>query len=271
MRGVNDMKARKAICRLRGLAALMLAGALALPAFAQAGAAAGASAPPALSGLDIMKRVDQNMTISTIAYVGTMEIDLGARVLVKEMRVVAQGEGRSFVEFTNPEDRGVRYLKVDKDLWMYFPAEQETIKISGHLLKEGLMGSDVSYEDALESGAIADKYDIRVLESETLDGRLCYVLDLKAKVREVNYERQKLWVDAERFVTLKTELYAKSGKLLKESRALAVQAFGSRWFITKLRMEDKLKKGGGTLFTMRELQFGVSLPADMFSLQRLSR
>ncbi len=265
------MKARIAISPPRALAALLAMATLALPAAAQAGAAAGAPALPALSGLDIMKRVDQNMTISTIAYVGTMEIDLGARVLVKELRVVAQGEGRSFVEFTNPEDRGVRYLKVDKDLWMYFPAEQETIKISGHLLKEGLMGSDVSYEDALESGAIADKYDIRVLESETLDGRPCYVLDLKARVREVNYERQMLWVDAERFVTLKTELYAKSGKLLKESRALAVQAFGSRWFITKLRMEDKLKKGGGTLFTMRELQFGVSLPADMFSLQRLSR
>ena len=47
----------------------------------------------------------------------------------------------SFVEFTNPEDKGVRYLKTDKNLWMYFPVEQETVKISGHLLKEGMMGS----------------------------------------------------------------------------------------------------------------------------------
>jgi len=246
------------------ITALTLAGA-ASTVFAQAG-----STSP-LTGQQIMEKVDANNSFTTMAYVGTMEIDLGRRVLLKEMRTVAEGMDKSFVEFTNPEDRGVRYLKVDKNLWMYFPAEQETIRISGHLLKEGMMGSDVSYEDALESGAITDKYDISVLGTEALDGRLCYVLDLNAKVRTVNYERQKLWIDAERFVVLKAEMYAKSGKLLKESTALEVKQFGTRWFTTTVKMEDKLKKGGGTVFTMRDVQFGVTLPADMFSLQRLGR
>ncbi|PKL09986.1 MAG: hypothetical protein CVV51_01075 [Spirochaetae bacterium HGW-Spirochaetae-7] len=226
---------------------------------------------PSLSGEEIMRKVDANATITTMAYVGTMRIDLGTRILEKEMRVVAEGRDKSFVEFSNPEDRGVRYLKVDKELWMYFPSEQETIKISGHLLKEGMMGSDVSYEDALESGAISDKYAISLIGTETLDGRSCYVLDLNAKVRTVNYERQKFWVDGERFVVLKSQMYAKSGRLLKESQALAVRQFGSRWFATEVRMEDKLKKGGGTVFTMKDIQFGVTLPEDMFSLRRLAR
>lgn len=229
------------------------------------------AALPSLSGEEIMKRVDANTTFTTMAYAGTMRIDLGNRVLDKEMRVVAEGSDKSFVEFSNPEDKGVRYLKVDKDLWMYFPSEQETVKISGHLLKEGMMGSDVSYEDALESGALSDKYTISVLGTELLDGRACYVLDLNAKVKTVNYERQKYWVDGVRFVVLKAEMYAKSGRLLKESRALAVKQFGTRWFATEMRMEDKLKKGGGTVFTMKDVQFGIVLPADMFSLRRLAR
>lgn len=229
------------------------------------------TALPPLSGEEIMKRVDANATITTMAYVGTMRIDLGNRILDKEMRVVAEGGEKSFVEFSNPEDRGVRYLKVDKDLWMYFPSEQETVKISGHLLKEGMMGSDVSYEDALESGALSDKYTIIILGTELLDGRSCYVLDLNARVKTVNYERQKYWVDGERFVVLKAEMYARSGRLLKESRALVVKQFGTRWFATEMRMEDQLKKGGGTVFTMKDVQFGVALPADMFSLRRLAR
>jgi len=239
-----------------------------LIAFLAAGAIAEAQN---MTGPEIMKRVDQNETISTVSYSGTMEIDLGSRVLVKEMKAVAQGESKSFVEFTNPEDKGVRYLKVDKNLWMYFPAEQETVKISGHLLKEGMMGSDVSYEDALESGEVADKYDISLLGTDTVDGRSAYVLDLNAKVRNVPYERQKLWIDAERFIALRGEMYAKSGKLLKESTALEVRQFGKRWYATKLRMEDKLKKGGGTVFAMKDLEFDVKLPADQFSLRRLSR
>ncbi len=246
------------------IAALVASTALAAAISAQ-------SALPSLSGEEILRRVDVNATITTMSYTGTMRIDLGTRVLDKEMRVVAQGSDKSFVEFSNPEDRGVRYLKVDKELWMYFPSEQETVKISGHMLKEGMMGSDVSYEDALESGAMSDRYAIAVVGTETLDGRSCYVLDLTARVRAVNYERQKYWVDGERFVVLKAEMYAKSGRLLKESRALAVKQFGSRWFATEVRMEDKLKKGGGTVFTMRDLQFGIALPEDTFSLRRLSR
>lgn len=242
-----------------------------IAALVAAAASAAAQGLPALGPQEIMRRVDENNAFGSLAYVGIMEIDLGSRVLKKEFRAVAQGSTRSFVEFVNPEDRGVRYLKVDKDLWMYFPAEQETIKISGHLLKEGMMGSDVSYEDALESGAVAERYDIRLVGRESVDGRPCYVLELDAKVRAVSYERQRLWIDGERFVTLRAEMYARSGRLLKESRTLAVQRFGGRWFVTSMRMEDKLKRGAGTTFAMRELQFDAALPADMFSLQRLSR
>lgn len=235
------------------------------------GAAAAAGFGQAPSGAEILARADGNKVFGTVAYTGTMEIDLGRRVLVKEMRSVAEGSAKAFVEFVNPEDAGVRYLKIDKDLWMYFPAEQETVKISGHLLKEGMMGSDVSYEDALESGSLADKYDISVAGTEAVDGRDCWVLDLKAKAKTAPYDRQKLWIDAERYVTLKGEMYAKSGKLVKESRALEVARFGTRWFAVKLRMEDKLKKGGGTVFAMKDLKFDAALPADQFSLRRLAR
>ncbi len=252
-----------------------LALAAVLPLAAVAPVAAQAAPPavslPPLGGEEILRRVDANNVVDTMAYAGTMEIDLGSRVLRKEMRVVSEGESRSFIEFSNPEDKGVRYLKVDKELWMYFPAEQETVKISGHLLKEGMMGSDLSYEDALESGAMADDYAIGLSGVEALDGRPCYVLELKATKRSARYDRQRLWVDGERFVVWKTEMYAKSGRLLKESRVLEAGRFGERWFPTRVRMEDKLRKGGGTTFTLRELRFGVALPDDMFSLQRLTR
>jgi len=226
---------------------------------------------PSLTGEEILARLDRNTVYGTISYTGIMEIDLGSRTLRKEMVTLAEGSSKAFVEFTNPEDKGTRYLKTDKDLWMYFPSEQETVKISGHLLKEGMMGSDVSYEDALESASLSEKYTISLLGTETVDGRLCYVLDLKAKVKTVPYDRQKFWIDAERFVTLKGEMYAKSGKLLKESRSLRVERFGDRWFAMEFTMKDLLKKGSGTRFIMKDIKFDIPIPADQFSLRRLSR
>lgn len=48
-----------------------------------------------------------------------------------------------------------------------------------------------------------------------MDDRDVWILDLNAKVDDASYEKQKMWVDQERFVPLKQEMYAKSGQLLK--------------------------------------------------------
>lgn len=226
---------------------------------------------PNLSGEEILKKIDANASFGILRYRGVMEIQQQKKMLIKEFVAIAEGDAKAFVEFINPEDRGIRYLKIDKDLWMYFPDEQETIKISGHLLKEGMMGSDVSYEDALESGNLLKKYTVAVAGTENLDGRPCYVLELTASTKTAPYDKQKLWVDGERFTVLKSQMLSKSDKLIKESLALQVRQFGKRWFVTELRMEDKLKKGGGTTFKMTDLEFDVSVPEDQFSLRRLSR
>jgi outer membrane lipoprotein-sorting protein len=226
---------------------------------------------PSLSGEEILKKIDANASFGILRYRGVMEIQQQKKMLIKEFVAIAEGDAKAFVEFINPEDRGIRYLKIDKDLWMYFPDEQETIKISGHLLKEGMMGSDVSYEDALESGNLLKKYTVAVAGTENLDGRPCYVLELTASTKTAPYDKQKLWVDGERFTVLKSQMLSKSDKLIKESLALQVRQYGKRWFVTELRMEDKLKKGGGTTFKMTDLEFDVSVPEDQFSLRRLSR
>lgn len=223
------------------------------------------------SGKEILEQMDKNQTFDSVSYSGTMTIDLGNRVLVKKMITEAEGSKKAFVEFLNPEDKGTRYLKLENEMWIYFPQEQDTIKISGHLLKEGMMGSDVSYEDALESGSLADKYEIELLGKETLGERPVWVLNLKAKVKTAPYDGQKLWIDSERYITLKAEMYAKSGKLLKEQTVLEVKQFGSRWYPVKTRMKDTLRKGNGTLFEMTNLVFDAPVAANRFTLRGLTR
>ncbi len=224
-----------------------------------------------LSGEDILKKVDANAAFASISYTGVMEISIGGTVRRKEMRATALGSSKAFVEFVNPEDRGTRYLKVDKNLWMYFPGEQETVKISGHLLKEGMMGSDVSYEDALESDVLYEKYRIALSGRESLGGRDCYVVKLEARVKSAPYDKRVMWIDSERFVSLKEEMYAKSGKLLKVSSTEEVKRIGNRWFVTRLTMENKLRKDTKTVFTLGDVTLDAPVDDGLFSMRNLSR
>jgi outer membrane lipoprotein-sorting protein len=238
-----------------------------------------AGAVTALSAAAVLARLDSNESFRSISYSGRMEITIGGETRYKTMDSIAQGADKAFSEFTNPEDRGVRYLKIGKELWIYFPKEQDTVKISGHLLKEGMMGSDLSYEDALESRDFTAKYSAAVRGREAVDGRDCYVIALDAKApaelpkgsSPAAYDRRVLWIDAERFVSLKQEMYAKSGKLLKVSKTLEVARVGGRWYPTRTQFESRLRSNTKTVFSMTRIEIDVPVDAKRFSMAALTK
>jgi outer membrane lipoprotein-sorting protein len=249
------------------LAAIIAALLLGSAAGAQEAAAGGAS-PDAAT---ILARVDANLSFKSIRYVARMEIMIGGETRVKSMEAVAQGSEKAFIEFTNPEDRGTRYLKLGKDLWMYFPKEGDTVKISGHLLKEGMMGSDLSYEDALESKDFAANYTASVRGKEGLDGRDCWVVELVARKPTAPYDKRVLWIDAERWITLREEMYARSGKLLKTSRTLEVRRIGNRWFPVRSELVSALRKDTRTVFYTDKVEIDPILDPRQFTMAALTK
>jgi hypothetical protein len=154
---------------------------------------------------------------------------------------------------------------------MYFPREADTVKISGHLLKEGMMGSDMSYEDALESRDYSVMYTASVRGRETVDGRDCWVVELTATVRTAPYERRVIWIDAERWISVKEEMYARSGKLLKTSRVLEARRMGQRWFPVKSELVSALRSGTRTVFYLDEVELDPVLDQRQFTMAALTK
>jgi len=225
----------------------------------------------ALSADEILSRVDANQMFSTLYYEGRMEIVSGSRSKIKAMKAWSEGEDKAFIEFTNPEDRGTKMLKLKDSLWMYFPSEQDTVKISGAMLRQGIMGSDFSYQDAMSSEELSARYEASIAGSEILDGRDCHVLELQASAGGVHYPRRRLWVDKEHFTILRGELYAKSGTLLKVLKVLGTVSLQGRRFPSAVEYADQLKKNSRTLLTMDVIEINPSIDPGRFSLQAFTR
>lgn len=184
----------------------------------------------------------------------------------------AEGKNKSFSEYLAPaREKGTKMLKLENNLWIYSPATDRTIQLSGHMLKQSLMGSDLSYEDMMENRKLTEMYDAKVVGEETVDGRKTWVLQLNAKVQDASYESRKLWVDTERFVPLRDEMFAKSGQLLKKTELKDVKKIGSRWYPTKMNYKDMLKDGKGTDFIVLEIQFDIDIPAYLFTKASLKQ
>jgi len=220
----------------------------------------------------IIDMVDRNQTAVTQKYTVTMTIKKGRRKLVKKFRGYARDNGRkSFMDFTNPEDRGVKYLKLEKELWIYFPDADDTMKISGHMLRQGLMGSDISYEDMMETETIKTLYRAMKKNDTTLSGRHCFVIDLKAKVPRAHYARQMLYIDKQTFIPLKIEMFARGGRMIKVMTQSRIKKIGHRYVPLKAVISDTRKKNSSTSILFSKIRFDVRLPKRAFSKAKLRR
>ena len=218
---------------------------------------------------EIINMRDNNEYFDTAEMEADMIIASGKRIITKTM-VALSDRKNSLVEFTNSQDRGTKFLKREDDLWMFFPDAEEIIKISGHMLNQGMMGSDFSYQDVMESDKLTDLYDFEIIKEEDLDGRPCYVLEGIAREGvKVSYYRRVSWVDKERFIGLKEELYAQSGRLLKETKINKIEEIEGRWVAIDSVMENKLRKDTYTQFILTQITFNLEIPEETFSLQNL--
>ncbi|MFW6301685.1 MAG: outer membrane lipoprotein-sorting protein [Bacillota bacterium] len=223
-----------------------------------------------LTAEEIMNQRDDNEFIVSARMEAEMIIVKGDRETVKEMTSYTR-EGEALTEFTNPRDRGTKYLKQGDELWMYFPDAEDLVRISGHMLRQGMMGSDFSYQDALESERLTELYQFEVLGEEELDGRMTYVLRGTAREdKEVSYYERKIWIDQERYIGLREELYARNGRLLKVAEVTEVELFDDdRWYPVEMVMRDQLTEDSRTIFKIEEIEFNPEIPEGTFSLESL--
>lgn len=220
----------------------------------------------------ILKKVDENMISKTQISVSQMVIHGKRNSRTITAKGYAEGNDKSFSEYLSPErEKGTKMLKLADRLWIYSPATDRTIQLSGHMLKQSVMGSDLSYEDMMENRKMIEMYAATDVGEEMIDGRRTWVLELKAKVDNATYEQRKSWIDQERFVPLQEELYAKSGQLLKKVVLSEVKKIGSKWVPTKMNYTDVLKDGKGTDFILTELQIDVPIPEYIFTKASLKK
>ena len=232
--------------------------------------AAAPSEPP--SGDAILRRVDENLGSDNKVTRALMTVRGRGGSRTIEMQSWIRGMSESFTEYLSPpRERGTKMLKLGDQLWTFFPSTERTVSIAGHMLRQSVMGSDLSYEDLMEDPRLSEIYDAQVVGEETVRERPCWVLSLTAKRQGLAYHTRQVWVDRERTVLLRENRYARSGRLLKTTEVEEVVSVGSRWIARTVVFKDALKGGEGTTFVLESIEFDADIPEHVFSKASLRR
>ena len=220
-----------------------------------------------MSVQDIIKAMDDNLNAKSRVLTSKMIVHGRRSSRTIESKNWVVGIDQAFTEYlSHPREAGTKMLKLNDKLWTYSPQTDRVIQISGHMLRQSVMGSDMSYNDMMEDRPLIELYEATLEESVEIDGRGHWIMLLEAKVKGLSYPKRRAWIDKEYLLPMKEELYAKSGKLLKTSTMDGIKKVQGRWFPSRFVFKDELKRNSkGTEWIIDEIEFNKAIPARRFS------
>ncbi len=194
----------------------------------------------------------------------------------KELEVVGKGYFTALARTLAPaRDKGTKMLRLQKKkkklLYLCLPETSRVIRLSGHMLRQSVMGSDLSFEDLLDAPRLGDNYEIIEGKMIKIEGRECYDLRLRALNKKESYRERRLVIEKARHVPVLQELYARGGKLLKLINYSVFEQFGDRYYPTKFTVRDKLRRDSSTTLEFFNVEFDIKLPRGAFTRRYLER
>ena len=223
--------------------------------------------PNKLSAYDIICTMDKNLNSKNRVLTSEMIIHGRRKSRTIKSKSWSIGTEKSFTENLSPaREAGTKMLKLENKLWTYSPQTDRIIQISGHMLRQSVNGSDMSYKDMMETRSISEIYNLTLEESIFIDNRDHWVIYMEAKVKGLSYPKRRAWIDKEYFLPIKEELYAKSGKLLKTTSMSNIKKTQGRWFPFHYKFKDALKRNSrGTEWIINEIEFDNEISESRFS------
>jgi len=220
-----------------------------------------------MSVQEIIQAMDNNLNAKSRVLTSKMIVHGRRFSRTIESKNWVVGIDLAFTEYLSPpREAGTKMLKLGDKLWTYSPQTDRVIQISGHMLRQSVMGSDMSYNDMMEDRPLIELYEATLEGSVEINGRDHWIMLLEAKVKGLSYPKRRAWIDKEYLLPTKEELYAKSGKLLKTSTMDGIKKVQGRWFPSRFVFKDELKRNSkGTEWVIDEIEFDSVIPESRFS------
>lgn len=211
-------------------------------------------------------------------YEGTLEvIDSSRKVSTKRWvyeRLGSAGDSKAVLRFTAPpEVKGVALLIHNhpdraSDQWMWTPAVQRERRIALQDRKTRFFGTDFTFEDLEERDVNRSNY--RMLGEEPIAGELCWKIESTPKPEaRSQYTLLYIWIRKADYVAAQIDGFQRA-RVVRRIRYSDIQNVQKIWTARRIEVED-LTRNSRTVLKLEKLEYDVSLPADLFTLQALRR
>lgn len=185
----------------------------------------------------------------------------------------AQGDDKSFILITGPEkDKGIVYLKRDKEIWNWMPSIERSIKMPPSMMMQSWMGTDFNNDDLVRESSTVTDYTHKIIGTETLESRVCWKIELIPKPEAaVVWGKVLIWIDQKDYMQLKTEQYDEDDYLINTLLGTDIKTMDGKTLPAKMTVIPAEKEGHKTVMEYMKMDFDIDLEDSFFSIQNMKR
>jgi len=185
------------------------------------------------------------------------------------MESVTIGEDQMLIRILAPKkERGIATLKIDKEMWNYFPKINKTIKVPPSMMMGSWMGSDFTNDDLVKESSLVEDYSLVVQEDADY-----YEITLTPKIQTVTVWG-KIVVKINKIDNTPAEqaFFDDKGRKVRVMSYKEPKQFGNVTLPSVLEMIPLNKVGHRTLITYDKLELNAEdVDKKLFTMRSLKQ
>lgn len=218
----------------------------------------------------ILDKMDRVYRAESSEFEMEMEIVTPDWKRTMKMKAWSEGMKKTFITILSPsKDKGIGTLKVDTDMWNYFPKVNKVMKVPPSMMMGSWMGSDFTNDDLVKETTFLDDHTAKLLESTEKD---IIVIELKPKESAASvWGKIIAKVRKSDYLPVSQDYYDEKGVKTRTITFSNIKEMGGRTIPSVMEIIPLNKKGNSTKITYLSGKFNEKLDADTFSLRNLQK
>lgn len=202
-------------------------------------------------------RAQMVMTIQTPNWTRTLEIESDV-----------EGKKLALSTITSPaKEKGIRTLRIENNMWNYFPKLKRKVAVSSSMLLASWMGSDFTNDDVLKASSMSEDYDHKFAGEES---------EYKIIENTAKSNSKVMWP---KIVSLHSKqdclprtyrYYDKENKLRRTLTLDNLKTFDGHKYLTHWEMKPQDDATKKTVIDYKDVNFHPNFKASHFTQQNLT-
>lgn len=192
----------------------------------------------------------------------------------RTLRLEAWTEGleKTFVHILSPKkEAGTATLRMDNEMWNYFPKINKVMKVPPSMMMSSWMGSDFTNDDLVKESSMKRDYEGTMITPPDADEDYYYIQLIPKEDSPIVWGRIVAKIRKSDYIPVLQEFYDERGTLMRTMELKEIRNLGGKIIPTVMILTPLNKKGNRTIVTYESATFDSKLDKDVFSLRNLQR